>query len=61
MQDILLRATQEAQSFIVESLNGYNFGQTFITLQSHLQALAAHMEAIARIKMELMQVRRDHA
>ena len=58
MQDIMLRATQEAQSFIVESLNGYNFGQTFVTLQSHLQDLSMHMEAITRIKMDVMQVRR---
>lgn len=56
MQDILLKATHEAQTIIVECLNGYNFGQIYLTLNLHLQSMATKLELLKRIRMEAMQV-----
>ena len=56
MQDVLLGATQEAHSFIEESLNGYNFGQTFVTISSHLRSIDAKMQRLNQLKMDLVQV-----
>ncbi len=56
MQDILLRATQEAQSIIMDCLNGFNFGQTFLTLNSHLQQIRDKKDTLHGIRAEVMQV-----
>ena len=56
MQEILLGATHEAQSIIVECLNGYNYGQTFAALSTHLQEMAGKTETLRRIKTDVMQV-----
>ena len=55
MQDVLLRCTQEAQSIIEECLNGYNYGQTFLTLTSHLQKIQDKRGMLERIRMDAMQ------
>ena len=58
MQDILLRATQEAQSIIEESLNGYDFGQTFSTIIAHLENMEKTLSSLKTIKEEIMNVSR---
>ena len=57
MQDILLRATQEAQSIIMDCLNGYNFGQTYLTLRTHLQRIRDKKDTLYGIKVDAMQVK----
>lgn len=56
MQEILLGATHEAQSIIMECLNGYNYGQTFIALSAHLREMIGKKEILKRIQMDVMQV-----
>ena len=56
MQDVLLKATQEAQSIIEESLNGYNFGQTFMALATHLHKIQCLKDQLEKIKSEVMKV-----
>ena len=57
MQDILLKATHEAQSIIEECLNGYNFGQTFSALRSHLDKIADREQRMNTIKADVLDVR----
>ena len=56
MQDILLRATHEAQSIIVDCLNGYNYGQTYQTLMAHLQRILDKKDFLYGVKMETIKV-----
>lgn len=56
MREILLKATDEAQTIIEECLNGYNFGQTYSALKFNLHKMMDKGEMLKRIKVDAMQV-----
>lgn len=56
MQEILLRATHESQSLIVECLNGYNYGQTFLALSAHLRKVEETKGMLEEIREEANEV-----
>lgn len=56
MQEILLRATHESQSLIVECLNGYNYGQTFLALSAHLRKVEETKRMLEEIREEANEV-----
>ena len=56
MQDILLRATHEAQSIIEDCLNGYNYGITYSILKAHLQKILDKKIFLCGVKSEAEKV-----
>ena len=56
MQDVLLGATQDAETIIREWLNGLNFGRQFVALRNHLSSLANKRSNISAAEREVMEV-----
>ena len=57
MQDVLLGATQDAETIIRKWLNGRNFGQQFVALHSHLLLLGNKRNNILAAEREVTEVR----
>ena len=57
MQDVLLGATQDAETIIREWLNGLNFGRQFVALRNHLLSLANKRTNISAAEKEVTEVR----
>lgn len=56
MQDVLLGATQDAETIIQERLNGLDFGRQFVALQNHLRLLNSKRSSVLSAEREIMEV-----
>ena len=53
---MLLGAKQQAEKIIMERLNGYNFAQQYIALETLLNELTQKKEGVLSLRREVMEV-----